>query len=393
LRDKDGSLQAHRNSYKTTAILVVGAIWYLFFNPNTTILFIRKSWEGSSQIVQEIKRHYEGKALGYLYKTYFGIDNIKTRNWSNSSITLSTKKQISKEGNIESIGIGGGITGSHYDKVFPDDIITIKDRVSKAEREATKTFIKELRNIPKADGGVIFSTGTPWHKEDGWTLLPEPERYPVGSIEIKGFTPEYLAELRRINGASLYSANYELQHISDELRIFPEPMYAEWPGEVRPCAWVDPAYSGDNTTALGFLGKHDGKWYARGWVWRKHVSDCYKGIIDLLTRYKATTLFVESNADKGYSAKDLSQMWPSVRAINESMNKHIKIVTFAVQHFNKLYFALDIQPEWMNQILDYQEGQEPDDAPDQLASLLRQMGFSGNNILKPASTSLRRLGL
>jgi hypothetical protein len=35
----------------------------------------------------------------------------------------------------------------------------------------------------------------------------------------------------------------------------------------------------------------------------------------------------------------------------------------------------NIQPEYMNQILDYMEGQEPDDCPDSAASLLRMAYF------------------
>ena len=46
-------LQAHRNSYKTTS-LVVGIILYLIFNPNATFCIIRKSESGAIKILQEV---------------------------------------------------------------------------------------------------------------------------------------------------------------------------------------------------------------------------------------------------------------------------------------------------------------------------------------------------
>ena len=74
------------------------------------------------------------------------------------------------------MGINGSITGKHFDRIFTDDIVNVQDRTSKAERDRTKIVYQELQNI-RNRGGRIFNTGTPWHKEDCFSLMPNIERY------------------------------------------------------------------------------------------------------------------------------------------------------------------------------------------------------------------------
>jgi hypothetical protein len=373
-------LQAHRNSYKTTAVLVVGAIWYLFFNPDVTVLIVRKEYEGAASIIKEISKHYLSENLIALYQEVYGITSI-IREDRKDSITLTTKTRVTKEGNIDSLGIGGSITGRHYDKVFTDDIITLKDRVSKAERESTKSFIRELTNIPVI-GGTITHTGTPWHKEDGFSILPEPDKYPIGSVDIPELTEDVRIKLKSGMTSSLYAINYELKHIADENRIFVDPQYEAWPENTkRICALLDPSYSGKNTTALTMIAETHEKAHIRGWVWPNDVAELYDVIANILKNYKCGTLYNASKADKGYSTKDLRTRYPAVIDVDETMNKHIKIISFLKQNWSLLYFAHDCQPEYLNQILDYVEGEEPDDAPDSAANLVKEMNIGHGNEL------------
>lgn len=381
------SMQAHRNSYKTTSILILGFVWYnIFIDQEATCLIIRKAQQEAWKIIKAIKAHFLSKNVQYLLEQFELLnpgENMKTDNWSNGSITLKTKKTVSPEGSLDCIGMGGAITGAHYDKIFPDDIITLKDRTSKAERESTKDYIRELRNIIK-EGGKIFYSGTPWHKNDGWEIIPEPKKYPIGTIPIKGYISDKLEEKKRDLKAgttsSLYCANYDLKHIADEDKLFPEPIYAKWPTDtVKIVAWIDPAYSGKNTTSLSILAKSkQGLWYARGYTWIKNIVDIYGEIVNKMKRHNVGTVYIETNADKGMSKRDLQQLWPATIGRNESKNKHMKIVSYLKQHWEKIHFYENIDDEYMNQIMDYMEGEEPDDAPDGLAALMREMGFSGS---------------
>ena len=373
----NASLQAHRNGFKTTTICVVGAVAYLLRRPETRILIVRKDLDGAKSILSEIRRHYESEHMQKLYWA-LGYREIEAKGdrWRSNSIRLAAKKKPSKEGNIEAISMGGAVTGRHYDIIIADDLITRKDRYSKAEREETKNFVRELQNIPQLGTGRIIYTGTPWHKEDAWTIMPEPRKFPVGSIEIPGLTEEKLLEIRRNIGESLYAANYRLEHVTVEGREFENPRLAPFRRDVPVRAYLDPAYQGNHTTGLtigGMLGQDRAKSeiILTGWTWRKHVVDLYPQIVSLLQEYNVGTLYVESNADKGMSVRDLRQMFPSVVPVTESQNKHHKITSYLKQNWSRLIWDSGCQPEYMEQVVEYQEGVEPDDGPDSAASLVR----------------------
>lgn len=392
-RNDIGALMAHRNSYKTTSILIIGAIWWLLFNnPDETICFIRKDFTSASTIVNAVRNLFESDALRYLMKEKKHIDDIKTKNWSASSLTISIKKIVSPEGSLEAQGITANVTGKHFGKIFADDIITLDDRISKTEREKTKIFVRELKNIPK-HGGNIFYTGTPWHKNDAWEVIPvKPIKFPIGSIPISGYREQELdakiKELKNGNTESLYNANYKLVHTDDENKLFHEPVYDKWPDKFKIIkAYCDPAYSGECTTSLSMLCQtHDNKYFVRGWVWRKNITELYSTIKNILIDYNCPIIYIETNADKGLSSDELKKYFPTVIGRNEKYNKHMKIISFLKYNYDKLIFADDCNNEYINQITDYYEGASLVDAPDSLASLIREFNFGENPLLK-------RLGL
>lgn len=55
------------------------------------------------------------------------------------------------------------------------------------------------------------------------------------------------------------------------------------------------------------------------------------------------------------------------------MNKYIKISTYLRDRWDDIIFINDTDRAYINQILDYNENAEHDDAPDSLASLIRQI--------------------
>ena len=254
----DYVLQAHRNSYKTTAILVVGSIWYLLYKPETTILIVRKEYEGAASILNAIGKIYHSEEMIRLYKE-FGYKDFRLVEDKRDTLTLSLKKQVSKEGNIETIGISGSITGRHYDKIFCDDIETLKDRVSPAERKKTKDFVMELMNVKK-HGGTIVVTGTPWHKEGVYNILPPSVNYPLGSIYIPELTPKIIEEIRNRTTPSLFAINYLLKYIADDKKIFKEAQFEHWKTGINGViGHIDAAYSGTHYTALTLLQINQGK--------------------------------------------------------------------------------------------------------------------------------------
>jgi hypothetical protein len=58
------------------------------------------------------------------------------------------------------------------------------------------------------------------------------------------------------------------------------------------------------------------------------------------------------------------------------MKKHQKIVSYISEYWNDIVFTDDTDDVYLSQVCDYVEGEEPDDAPDSLASILRAAFFS-----------------
>ena len=45
------------------------------------------------------------------------------------------------------MGVNASLTGKHFERIFTDDIVNLKDRISHAEREHTKLVYMELQNV------------------------------------------------------------------------------------------------------------------------------------------------------------------------------------------------------------------------------------------------------
>ncbi|TGL39649.1 hypothetical protein EHQ53_14095 [Leptospira langatensis] len=377
--------KAARGSYKSVAIVIVGGIWYHLFKPDTRTIIFRKTHTQASEAIAEMRKGYESDNLRQLYWDLFGIDNLEGKKWSDTQgIELITKTKPTKEPSFLPRGIDSAITGYHCERLITDDIVTILDRYSKKERTNTITIAKEFINIIERGTGKIVYNGTPWHKDDLFSTLPPGKSYSIHSPEllraIPDYTPEDLSAIKKRIGISLFAANYELKHIADENRLFNEPVFHDWVSGTPLVGYLDPSYSGENHTALTFVGPiiHNGqkKIQARGFVWDKHVGDCYSEILRLLDRYKVGTLWVEENADQGQAYKDLARLRKIkglVRGHREKMNKHARIVSFVLGNWDMIVFPHDVESDWLNEVMEYVEGEEPDDAPDSFAGAVRAL--------------------
>ena len=364
----DSTLQGHRGSYKTTCLAIVLYL-LMICRPNEKIVLFRKTDADVKEIIAQIKKMLLTDFTQYIVNALWGVDLIITT----SNVTeLSTNLTNDPRGGAQltAMGIGGSITGKHYDRVFTDDIVNIEDRVSKAERERTKLFYQELQNI-KNRGGRIFNTGTPWHKEDAFTLMPEPKRYDVYSTGLISVVEQAFIKSRMT--ASLYAANYELKHIASEDVIFTDPVIGYDPAIIYDCNFchIDAAYGGSDSTAFTICKKKDGKYYVFGKLWNKHVDDCQTDIIKYRKAFRAGRIYCENNGDKGYLAKELRKKGETVATYHEDMNKLLKITSYLKFNWKNVVFVQGTDEAYLNQITEFTEEADHDDAPDSLACLIR----------------------
>lgn len=365
---EDKTLMAHRGSYKTTCVSLTLSIIAALL-PNCRCMFMRKTDTDVKEVIKQTQKILESQQMRYFAQCIYGADlRLTTATANEISTNLTT--DIRGSAQITGLGMGGSLTGKHYDRIFTDDIVNVQDRVSKAERDRTKLIYQELRNIVNR-GGRIYNTGTPWHKEDAFSLMPNPEKYDCYSTGLIG--KDELDDIRSHMTASLFAANYELRHIAAEDVIFTDPVTgADTSLAEQGECHIDAAYGGEDYTAFTICNKHNGKYYIFGKLWQKHIEYCDDQIIEYRKQFNAGRIYCEDNGDKGYLAKDLRRRGERSVSYHESTNKFLKITSYLKSVWNDVVFVAGTDPEYINQICDYNENAEHDDAPDSAASIVRR---------------------
>lgn len=367
---EDKTLQASRGTYKTTCDSIALALRIILLARQRT-MFMRKTDTDVKEVLRQVQKILADPHTNYFVQTIYGV-NLQMLTKSTQEISTNLSIDTKGTGQLIGIGTGGSLTGKHFDCIFTDDIVNVQDRVSKAERERTKMVYQELQNI-KNPGGKIFNTGTPWHEEDCFSIMPAADRYDCYHPEVqKIISAEELANRKKNMLPSLFAANYELRFIPSEDVIFIDPKTGEDPAMCEQgMMHVDSAFYGEDYTAWSVMRKAGGKYYLYGQMRRKHVEECYDEIEKDFRRFMCGKLHMEDNADKGMVGKDLRKKGLKVILYHEAMNKYLKIVTYLKAIWKDLYFVQGTDPEYIRQITDFYEDAEHDDAPDSAASLAR----------------------
>lgn len=365
---EDVTLQAHRGSYKTTCLSIAIAL-LLVIQPTKKIIFIRKTDDDVKEIIAQVGKLLKKAIFKQLAFHLYGVNLELT---TESAYEINTNLNQTTGGASQLIGIGskGSLTGKHADIIITDDIVNRKDRYQEAERKETKRTYQELQNI-KNRGGRIINTGTPWHKNDAFELMPNIVKYDCYTTGL--MTEADIAYLRDTMEASLFAANYELRHIASGEAMFDKPRIDDGTNTSKiydGVCHIDAAYGGGDYSAFTVIKEHkDGTIYVYGELHDKHIDDVLPLFEARREKYRAGTLFNERNADKGYLAKRIKK---PVKTYHENMNKHVKISTYLKERWKDIVFIKDTDPAYIEQITEYTENAQHDDAPDSLASLLRE---------------------
>ena len=366
--DGDFTLQAHRGSFKSSCLAVAIALILISF-PERNIIFIRKTDNDVSEMLGMVVKILRSDIMRDIVTVKYGTD---LRIESEGMDHLSTNLWQSPMGAQQLLGLGirTSITGKHAYYVITDDICNLSDRISRAERERTKLQYDELQNI-RNRGGRIINLGTPWHKDDVFSKMPNIQRYDCYSTGL--ISTEKLDEIRQSMSPSLFAANYELKHIASEEAFFETPpVFTEDVTVFRDgISHIDAAYGGSDYTAFTCAAKRDGKIYLYGRLWHAHVNKVIDECIAEADRLKCWPLYCEDNGDKGYLYKEIRERDRWASRYTEHQNKIIKISTYLRKWWPNIVFLRGTDPDYINQIMDYTEQAEHDDAPDSAACCCR----------------------
>lgn len=365
---QDMTLQAHRGSYKTTCLCIAIALMMIRYR-DKNIIFLRKTDADVVEVVKNVQRILVDETFCAMYKALTGasLGIIKA-----TGAEITTTAYCAPRGASQLLGIGtsGSLTGKHADIIITDDIVNLKDRLSAAERMRTRSVYQELQNV-RNPGGRIINTGTPWHKEDAFALMPPPERFDCYSTGL--LSPEKLEALKRSMEPSLFAANYELRHIASDDALFDtEPGTTDNAALFRDgIAHIDASYGGEDFTAFTCAARRGDTIYLYGRLWHAHVDTVMDAILTDCDRLMCVPIYCETNADKSYLARELRRRGAQTRAYAEKQNKYFKISTYLRKWWGHVVFLSGTDRAYIEQILDYTEQAAHDDAPDSAACVCR----------------------
>ena len=372
--EDDETLLAHRGSYKTTCLSVAFALIMITF-PNDDIIFTRKTDDDVKEIIKQTAKILKTPLIQHIVYKIYGVE-LKLIEENAFSVTTNLMTTSRGSSQLLGAGIKTSLTGKHAKRVFTDDIVNVKDRISKAERDLIKLQYQELQNIKNRDGR-IFNTGTKWHKQDAIEeLMPNIKIYDCYSTGL--MNRNKIEEIRQSMTPSLFAANYELKHIADAEALFTNPTFINDSKLLENgIGHIDASYGGEDGTAFTIAKKQkDGKIVMLGKRWNKHINLCLGEIKAMYDYYKVGTIYCERNADKGYLKDELLSSGFIADDYHESTNKFIKISTYLKKQWVNVLWLEETDPDYINEILDYTENAEHDDAPDSAASILRELNDS-----------------
>ena len=362
------TLLAHRGSYKSSCLSVCIALMMVLF-PQDNIIFLRKTDNDIAEMIRMVEKALLSNFMQSLSQIIHNKPIVMLEN-SQSAITTNLFLTASGASQLIGIGIKSSITGKHANIVITDDICNVSDRISKADRERTKLQYQELQNVRNRDGRII-NLGTKWHEDDVFTLTKNIHTYDYKSTHL--ISDEMIAELKESMLPSLFACNYELKIIASEDVIFTNPITGGDPSKVEQSNYchIDAAYGGEDYTAFTICKKTEGKYWVFGKLWHRHIDDVENEIISWRKRFNAGKIYLETNADKGYLHKELKKQGERCVPYFENMNKFLKITSYLKAEWKNIVFVEGTDPEYSQQITDFNENADHDDAPDSLASIIR----------------------
>ena len=367
-------MQAHRNSYKTTSGIIALVLLFIFFR-DLRVLIVRKTEGNAVKILQAVRRIYEtSDIVRYLVHSRYGNAAIESDPWASTKITFRFRKKTLVEPSLTAVGIGTSITGSHFDLIWCDDVVTMDDRFSAAERERTKNYVMELHNILDPHGRLVI-TGTPWHKDDVFSMLPNPERFPLGTIRLPWYNPGASEKkLQELMTPSLFAANYLLKHIEDVSPEFPPPrlekITASKLRKITKILYIDPAFGGKDFTAAVLAGTDGEDVFIIDCIYeKKSIGDLWKKIEDFFWNSDAKKIYFEENSAQKLVGYELQRRGLPCEGVRHVTNKYARIVTTLKPAWSSIVFNASLaETEALQELKSYSENATNDDFTDAVAS-------------------------
>ena len=167
MRHKRLLLLAPRDHGKTEALVRVFAESRICSDRSVRVLVISKTKDESRKRVDQVRRDLEGNSkiledFGGFAPRVVPDDRVRrpgrpkaasTERWSSTQFYVTGRKS-SRDATMESVGVGGAITGGHFDLIILDDPIELNDARSQSNRDSVWQWFQ----------GTVLKLVEPWTK-------------------------------------------------------------------------------------------------------------------------------------------------------------------------------------------------------------------------------------
>jgi hypothetical protein len=317
----------------------VYAIAYVLANPNQArVLLISVSSRRAKGNLRAIRQLFSLPAMLETFQEEIPEPGESWNNWEKSTEALLTTTRLQEvydqappdNAQIEAIGLGGKITGSHYDLIIWDDIIN-EDSVKNGDQILYVEEKCAMLDQVKDPHGAHLIIGTPYHYADIYSKMREvisAEHVQVrgcweGGQPIYSFYTNRMLELKKTKLHIMYGSNYmfscqyECNPEPTDMRVFPKPhpKVSKIPSEVTNFIAVDPAYttkdhSDFTAIVLGAREKNTNRLFIRQAEAHKVTLDkIARVLLDMWLEHQVQRIGIE-----GMFHEQFAYIWEQVKA-------------------------------------------------------------------------------
>lgn len=156
-----------RGTFKTSVATEGLPLGVLARNPNARILLDSFRHDVSKERLVAASGHITNNLA---FHRLYGDDwkpGFREAPWSDSRITIAKRTKILKEPSIDTSGVDRSKTGSHYDLIIADDLVTDTNIYTAKSRQKVYDHIMDLLPILEP-GGTLILIFTRWHADDAY---------------------------------------------------------------------------------------------------------------------------------------------------------------------------------------------------------------------------------
>jgi phage terminase large subunit-like protein len=177
MRTDDNQLILWPRAHLKSTVMAVWAAWWIIKHPETTILYASSTATLAELQLSFIKMILDSEVVR---KYWPGLieENVNRRaKWTNSEIAVDhwkRKEEGIRDMTIKALGIGGAVTGQHYDVICLDDLVDQDNYKTESSRREVLTWFGYASSVIN-DNGITKAVGTRYHPKDLYNSMMKME--------------------------------------------------------------------------------------------------------------------------------------------------------------------------------------------------------------------------